>query len=251
MRTSINASHSIHPSCLGPQFKDHLKKAEAVSEFAKSKTIAEQRRFLPVYGVREEMLQVGGRRSRLRGWAVSALPCGSESCGSRCWSRCCRRAQRPSRHGCARAGPRGRVSGGGAVARAGASAGWRAWPPRACLRAPASAPAAHAPIRLARPLPTCARSSARTGRCCRAPSNVAWCHLTPLPLICRSSHTTGHPREPGGGVCSSVHQCTLGPRPWFPSLVLTHARPFLHNRLSARTRWWWWWARPAPARPRR
>lgn len=40
------------------QFKDHLKKAEAVSEFAKSKTIAEQRRFLPVYGVREEMLQV-------------------------------------------------------------------------------------------------------------------------------------------------------------------------------------------------
>ena len=42
-----------------PQFKDHLKKAEAVSEFAKNKTIAEQRRFLPVYGVREEMLQVG------------------------------------------------------------------------------------------------------------------------------------------------------------------------------------------------
>jgi hypothetical protein len=41
------------------QFKDHLKKAEAVSEFAKNKTIAEQRRFLPVYGVREEMLQVG------------------------------------------------------------------------------------------------------------------------------------------------------------------------------------------------
>jgi pre-mRNA-splicing factor ATP-dependent RNA helicase DHX38/PRP16 len=41
------------------KFKDHLKKAEAVSEFAKSKTIAEQRRFLPVYGVREEMLQVG------------------------------------------------------------------------------------------------------------------------------------------------------------------------------------------------
>lgn len=28
-----------------------------MSEFAKSKTIAEQRRFLPVYGVREEMLQ--------------------------------------------------------------------------------------------------------------------------------------------------------------------------------------------------
>ena len=35
-----------------------------MSDFAKNKTIAEQRRFLPVYGVREEMLQVGagGRR---------------------------------------------------------------------------------------------------------------------------------------------------------------------------------------------
>lgn len=42
-----------------PQFKDHLKKAEAISEFAKSKSIAEQRRFLPVYTVREEVLQVG------------------------------------------------------------------------------------------------------------------------------------------------------------------------------------------------
>ncbi|KAL4449004.1 hypothetical protein ABPG77_007721 [Micractinium sp. CCAP 211/92] len=40
------------------KFKDHLKKAEAISEFAKSKSIAEQRRFLPVYTVREEMLQV-------------------------------------------------------------------------------------------------------------------------------------------------------------------------------------------------
>ena len=39
------------------QFKTHLKKSEAASEFAKTKTIAEQRRFLPVYGVREELLQ--------------------------------------------------------------------------------------------------------------------------------------------------------------------------------------------------
>ena len=31
---------------------------QAQSEFAKSKTMAEQRRFLPVYGVREELLQV-------------------------------------------------------------------------------------------------------------------------------------------------------------------------------------------------
>lgn len=40
------------------QFKTHLKKAEAISEFAKTKTIAEQRRFLPVFSVRDEMLQV-------------------------------------------------------------------------------------------------------------------------------------------------------------------------------------------------
>ena len=55
------------------QFKDHLKKNEAISEFAKNKTIAEQRRFLPVYGVREEMLQVG----------TPAVP------GSGCRRRCC------------------------------------------------------------------------------------------------------------------------------------------------------------------
>ena len=40
------------------QFKSHMKKSEAVSEFAKSKSIAEQRKFLPVYSVRDEMLQV-------------------------------------------------------------------------------------------------------------------------------------------------------------------------------------------------
>ena len=55
-------SHLINHCCFfilpSPQFKDHLKKAEAVSEFAKTKTIAEQRRFLPVYQVREELLQV-------------------------------------------------------------------------------------------------------------------------------------------------------------------------------------------------
>ncbi|KAL4525772.1 hypothetical protein Ndes2437A_g04207 [Nannochloris sp. 'desiccata'] len=39
------------------QFKTHLKKTEAASEFAKTKTISEQRRFLPVYAVREELLQ--------------------------------------------------------------------------------------------------------------------------------------------------------------------------------------------------
>jgi hypothetical protein len=43
------------------QFITHMKKNEAASEFARSKTLAEQRRFLPVYGVREEMLQVSGQ----------------------------------------------------------------------------------------------------------------------------------------------------------------------------------------------
>ncbi len=40
------------------QFKAHMKKSEAVSDFAKNKTLAEQRKFLPVYSVRDEMMQV-------------------------------------------------------------------------------------------------------------------------------------------------------------------------------------------------
>ena len=41
------------------KFSQHLKKGEAVSDFAKSKTIAEQRQYLPIFSVREELLQVG------------------------------------------------------------------------------------------------------------------------------------------------------------------------------------------------
>lgn len=40
------------------QFKTHLKKSEAASEFSRTKTIAQQRRALPVYTVRDELLQV-------------------------------------------------------------------------------------------------------------------------------------------------------------------------------------------------
>ena len=40
------------------KFAQHLKKDEAVSEFAKSKTLAEQRQYLPIYSVRDELLQV-------------------------------------------------------------------------------------------------------------------------------------------------------------------------------------------------
>lgn len=45
----------------GSQFKDHMKKSEAASEFSRTKTIAQQRRSLPVYQVRDELLQVRGR----------------------------------------------------------------------------------------------------------------------------------------------------------------------------------------------
>ena len=40
------------------KFAQHLKKEEAASDFAKSKTIAEQRQYLPIYSVRDELLQV-------------------------------------------------------------------------------------------------------------------------------------------------------------------------------------------------
>lgn len=41
------------------QFSTHMKeKSTAVSTFAKTKSIKEQREFLPVYGVRDELLQV-------------------------------------------------------------------------------------------------------------------------------------------------------------------------------------------------
>lgn len=35
-----------------------MKKGEAVSDFAKSKSMAEQRQYLPIFSVREELLQV-------------------------------------------------------------------------------------------------------------------------------------------------------------------------------------------------
>ncbi|KAK7261573.1 hypothetical protein RIF29_27887 [Crotalaria pallida] len=40
------------------KFSQHLKKGEAVSDFAKSKTMSEQRQYLPIFSVREELLQV-------------------------------------------------------------------------------------------------------------------------------------------------------------------------------------------------
>ncbi len=46
------------------QFKTHLKKSEAASEFSRTKTMAQQRRALPVYQIREELLQVCTVRGR-------------------------------------------------------------------------------------------------------------------------------------------------------------------------------------------
>lgn len=40
------------------KFSELLKKGDAVSDFAKSKTIQEQRQYLPIYSVRDELLQV-------------------------------------------------------------------------------------------------------------------------------------------------------------------------------------------------
>jgi hypothetical protein len=41
------------------RFADHMqKKTEAVSEFARSKTLQEQREYLPIYTVREELMKV-------------------------------------------------------------------------------------------------------------------------------------------------------------------------------------------------
>ncbi|KAF6161432.1 hypothetical protein GIB67_009311 [Kingdonia uniflora] len=40
------------------KFAQHLKKDEAVSDFAKTKTLSQQRQYLPIYSVREELLQV-------------------------------------------------------------------------------------------------------------------------------------------------------------------------------------------------
>ncbi|KAF6263292.1 P-loop containing nucleoside triphosphate hydrolase protein [Scenedesmus sp. NREL 46B-D3] len=42
----------------GGQFRSHLKKSEAASEFSRTKSIAQQRRSLPVYTIRDELLQV-------------------------------------------------------------------------------------------------------------------------------------------------------------------------------------------------
>lgn len=65
---SINNKIDADTAVLGEQdevdfkkdakFAQHLKKDEAVSNFAKSKTISQQRQYLPIFSVRDELLQV-------------------------------------------------------------------------------------------------------------------------------------------------------------------------------------------------
>ncbi len=70
------------------QFSTHLKKSEAASDFSRNKTIAEQRRFLPVYSVRDELLNV---RTTAQG-AVDSLPACMWLMLLSCKPGCCRQA---------------------------------------------------------------------------------------------------------------------------------------------------------------
>nr|GFC38219.1 pre-mRNA-splicing factor ATP-dependent RNA helicase DEAH7 [Tanacetum cinerariifolium]GFC38253.1 pre-mRNA-splicing factor ATP-dependent RNA helicase DEAH7 [Tanacetum cinerariifolium]GFC39552.1 pre-mRNA-splicing factor ATP-dependent RNA helicase DEAH7 [Tanacetum cinerariifolium] len=40
------------------KFQQHLTKGEAVSDFAKSKSLSQQRQYLPIFSIRDELLQV-------------------------------------------------------------------------------------------------------------------------------------------------------------------------------------------------
>jgi pre-mRNA-splicing factor ATP-dependent RNA helicase DHX38/PRP16 len=56
MFTLFNAAWQAYRS--QNQFKSHLKKSEGASHFSRTKTISQQRRSLPVFTVRDELLQV-------------------------------------------------------------------------------------------------------------------------------------------------------------------------------------------------
>lgn len=40
------------------KFAQHLKKDEGVSDFARTKTLSQQRQYLPIFSVRDELMQV-------------------------------------------------------------------------------------------------------------------------------------------------------------------------------------------------
>ena len=61
-----------------------MKKSEAVSDFAKSKTMKEQREFLPIYSVREELLNVI-RDNQVRAACEFACDGCVVVCGCECW----------------------------------------------------------------------------------------------------------------------------------------------------------------------
>lgn len=57
-RCQVEDDSEDHDYKQDSQFMTHLKKSEAQSDFSKRLTIQEQRRFLPVYDIREELLNV-------------------------------------------------------------------------------------------------------------------------------------------------------------------------------------------------
>ncbi|KAK2986250.1 hypothetical protein RJ640_027345 [Escallonia rubra] len=56
--TAVVGDHGEVDFKADAKFAQHLEKAEAVSDFAKSKTLSQQRQFLPIFSVRDELLQV-------------------------------------------------------------------------------------------------------------------------------------------------------------------------------------------------
>ncbi|KAK3018442.1 hypothetical protein RJ639_004259 [Escallonia herrerae] len=56
--TAVVGDHGQVDFKADAKFAQHLEKAEAVSDFAKSKTLSQQRQFLPIFSVRDELLQV-------------------------------------------------------------------------------------------------------------------------------------------------------------------------------------------------
>ena len=70
----------------GSKFAQHLSKQEGASAFSKSKTLREQRQYLPAFAVREDLLRVISRLDGTSAWTVrgsrgeESAPLRSTSC---------------------------------------------------------------------------------------------------------------------------------------------------------------------------
>ncbi len=58
VQKQVEADEGVAGGKADSQFATHMQDAEAVSAFARSKSIREQREYLPVFAVREELLRV-------------------------------------------------------------------------------------------------------------------------------------------------------------------------------------------------